>query len=65
MNNANVPAGLGVARDLRGAERRTSGVNFLARTVILRRRKRKRKSGMETEGKIQWRSEMVEEKRRI
>ena len=37
MNRANVPAGLGVAADLRGAESRTSGVNLLARTVIVGR----------------------------
>jgi hypothetical protein len=32
---------LGVAGDLRGAERSTSGVNFFARTVILKSARRK------------------------
>lgn len=36
MNRAKVPAGLGIAGDLRGAESSTSGVNFFARTVMLR-----------------------------
>lgn len=35
MKTANVPAALGVAVDLRGAARRTSGVNLLARTVMV------------------------------
>jgi hypothetical protein len=35
VNNASVPAGFGMAGDLRGAEIRTSGVNLLARMVIV------------------------------
>lgn len=45
MKRAKVPAGFGMAGDLRGAERRTSGVNFFARTVILGRDKGGRDGG--------------------
>lgn len=59
MNRAKVPAALGVAGDLRGAERRTAGVNFFARTVILRRLEEEERSREERIGED--RSEFWEE----